>query len=343
MITNKHFKLVDAIKFEYVHMTHLSQATIGVTVTLYRAGVETKHDIPPGVAYRLRKAIGKVARFADPHPVCVAWVGDRIVCVDCPDKAALPAAHENDWKSLIEINLSVFTPAPGAYFDGQYVYTIDSEPEVFDDNYGVLKLATCRDMFRSSDPVWSDSPRACFAYQSAKGKWVTTAPVTAATGSFLQLIADDVSTQTAAVYDHIGMIDAIRFVNLRFVNYAAGRLADAFDFETIEPLGLPLLMIEHGTFNLGELTPTVQMTCPAPLTFSQALAWLTGLYQRVDTLDQFIAIKDTIKMLMSKGCTRSASVLGEEEVAVDGSADLSKNEVVYSARKHFNAMPMMQF
>jgi len=343
MISNKHFKLIDAVSFEYLHMTQLSQATVDCTVTLVRDGVETKFSIPPGVSYRLRKSIGNVSKFSVAHPICVAFVGDRIVSADCPIRAALPDARKGKWKSIIDINLTLFKAPANAYFDGQYIYTIDAEPEVFDRNFGVLKLTACYDMFHCGDPVWTSSPRACFAYQAAKGKWVVTAPCTNSAGSFLQLIADDVSNNTAAVYDSVDMIDKIRFVNLRFVNYAAGRLANAFDFETIEPLGLPLLMIEHGTFNLGELTPTVQMTCPAPLTFSQTLAWLTGLCNRATTLGQFITVKDCIKMLMSKGCTRTASVVGAGEELDDGATDVSKNEIVYAARKHYNSLPMMNF
>jgi hypothetical protein len=269
-------------------------------------------------------------------------VGARIVCAECPDKNALLSARKNQWKSLIEINVTAFKPPTDAYFDGQYVYALDAGPEVFDRNYGVVKLSACFDLYHLNDIAWTNPARACFAYKNGHN-WVATAPCTSAAGSFLQLVVDDVSASTAAVFDSMAMIDAIRFVNLRFVNYAAGRLADAFDFEAIEPLGLPLLMIEHGTFNLGELTPTVQMTCPAPLTFSQTLAWLIGLHQRVTTLDQFITLKEAIRMLLSKGCTRSAAVIGEGEELADGAVDLSKNEVVYSARKQFNGMAVVQF
>lgn len=342
MISNKHFPLADPVKFEYVHVTHISQANIDCTITLVRDGEAVKYPLPPSISYRLRKSIGKVARFATPHPICVAWVGSCIVCAECPDKNALPSARKNQWKSLIEINAAAFKPPKDAYFDGQYVYALDADPEVFDRNYGVVKLNACFDLYHLNDIAWANPARACFAYKNGQ-KWVTTAPCTSAAGTFLQLVVDDVSTSTAAVFDSMDMIDAIRFVNLRFVNYAAGRLADAFDFETIEPLGLPLLMIEHGTFNLGELTPTVQMTCPAPLTFSQTLAWLIGLHQRVTTLDQFIALKEAIRMLLSKGCTRSAAVIGEGEELPDGAVDLSKNEIVYSARNQFNKMDMVSF
>lgn len=342
MISNKHFALTDSVKFEYTHVTHISQANIDCTITLVRAGEVMKYPLPSSISYRLRKSIGNVAKFASPHPICIAWVGSRIVCAECPDKSALPSAHKNQWKSLIEINIAAFKPPKDAYFDGQYVYTLDSDPEVFDRNYGVVKLNVCYDLFHLNSISWANPPRACFAYKDGN-KWVTTAPCTSAAGTFLQLIADDVSTSTAAVFDSMDMIDAIRFVNLRFVNYAAGRLVDAFDFEVIEPLGLPLLMIEHGTFNLGELTPTVQMTCPAPLTFSQTLAWLIGLHQRVTTIDQFIVLKEAIKMLLSKGCTRSAAVVGDGDQLPDGAVDLSKNEIVYSARKTFNNMAMVQF
>jgi len=342
MISNKHFKLKNSLTYEYTFVAQISQATIDCSITLIRDGKEVKYSIPSGVSYRLRKAVNNITRFATPHPICVAWVGDRIVCAECPPAASLPDAKKQLWKSMIEINLSVFHPPADPYFDGQYIYTIKSNPEVFDRNYGALKLDYCWDLFHCNDPVWSTADRACFAYY-ANDEWVVTAPVTAATGSFLQLVSDDVSTKTAAVFNTISSIDEIRFVNLRFVNYAASSLANAFDFEVIEPLGLPLLMIEHGTFNLGELTTTIQMTCPAPLTFSQALAWLIGLHTRVTTLDQFITLKEVIKMLMSKGCTRKVSVFGEDDEDEEDGVSTSKNDVIHSARKHFSAMPMLEF
>ena len=106
------------------------------------------------------------------------------------------------------------------------------------------------------------------------------------------------------------------FVNVRFVNYASRALSARFGFESIEPLGLPLLMIEHRTFNVGGLDLSVQMSSPAPIRFTHAVAWLIRLFTKVESLEDMIAIKQAFKMLLTKGNTNE-QMMGVEKKAVD--------------------------
>lgn len=347
MIINSHFKLLSPVTFEYVRVTQLPQATINCSIVLQREDGEHRHSLPSGVAYRLRKAIGNITKFSVAHPICVAWVGSRVVCVECPPASAVTDAQVGKWRSLIEINVRSFHPDEGTFFDGQYVYNLieGEDPTVIERNYGVLKMSTCRDLYHLNTVGWGNAPRACFAYQSSPENWVVTAPCTTSTGTFIQLLADDSGNTTNAAYNSINEVDRLRFVNLRFVNYAAGRLANIFNFEAVEPLGLPLLMIEHGTFNLGELTTAVQSACPAPLKFSQALAWLIGLHTRVADVEQFATMKEIIKMLMSKGCTRVATPRPADTEGGEATPlnDLSKNSLIIDARQKYAVMPLVNF
>lgn len=339
MIINSHFKLTEEIRVEYMQVTKLSRATINCNITVKVNGEDQRIHLPSSIAYRLRKLTGDISTFAVSHPMCFAWIGDRIVSVDCPTPDVLEQARKGEWCSVIETNIRNFKVDSDAYFDGQYIYTLVSDPEVIEHNYGVLKVDYCYDMFHCNDMLWACKPRACFAYQAYPDQWVVTSPVTTAAGKMVQLFQDDVINSNTAVYTAITAVDKYRFVNLRFVNYAAWRLSNVFDFETIEPLGLPMLMIEHGTFNLGDITQAVQVVCPAPLSFSQALAWLIGLYSRVESIEQFISLKETIKMLMTKGCTRST----HDSDAEDGDNPIHRTEIIDDARKFFDQQTTIIF
>ena len=339
MIINSHFKLTDTIRVEYMEVTKLSRATINCNITVRIKGIDQRFHLPSSIAYRLRKRTGDISTFAIAHPMCFAWIGDRIVGVDCPPPDQLEQARKGEWRSVIETNIKNLTVDPESYFDGQYIYTLTADPEVIENNYGVLKVDYCYDMYHCNDMLWDMKPRACFAYQAFPDQWVVTSPVTTAAGKMVQLFQDDAIISDPAVYTAITSVDKYRFVNLRFVNYAAARLSNTFDYETIEPLGLPMLMIEHGTFNLGDITIAVQVVCPAPLSFSQTLAWMIGLYGRVESIEQFIALKETIKMLMTKGCTRASRITDGE----DGEDTLHRSEVIDEARNFFDQQTLISF
>jgi hypothetical protein len=168
-----------------------------------------------------------------------------------------------------------------------------------------------------------------------------TSPVTRSSGDLLQLTGDvdefNAADRFGSTSTDLFLMDLNVYPNLRFVNYAARALSDQFGFESIEPLGLPLLMIEHRTFNIGGLPIPVQTSSAAPFKFTHALAWLVGMFGQVQTLDQLIAVKSSIKMLLSKGHTRHTTEGTKNDDEVD------TKTLIQRVRRTFESAALVSF
>ncbi|MNC43744.1 hypothetical protein D3C75_926200 [compost metagenome] len=183
---------------------------------------------------------------------------------------------------------------------------------------------------------------ACLAYRKADGSYQVTCPVTRASGGFLQLTGDvdqfNANDQFVdnSVSSELALMDHNHIVNLKFVNYAAKRVTDCFGFEAAEPLGLPLLMIEHRTMSIVSLPQSVQQSSPAPFKFTQGVAWIIGLFGRVTTIEQLMIVKSIMKMLLSKGNTK-VEVHGQDD------DELSMKQKVEKLRATFEGAPLIRF
>lgn len=332
----------DGLTVRYCGIRSISKSTIDPRITLVNDdGTETKHPIPASVARIVSNRLHGVARFVEPYPACVAYVDGKIVSVD----VALGADYKmfksiGEWISPIESRISVLDAAGEVdwQFDGQYAYVKVGEVDrIGDSNFGSVQYRAVN-LFKLNDPQADLIEKlAGMCYFNVKNEeWTCTSPVTRSSGKFLQLTGDtdEFDKTDAFIEDEKGLsrLNVLMFPNLRFVNYTSQVLSKRFGYEILEPLGLPLLMIEHRTFNLGGLSLAVQISSSAPFRFLEALAWMVGLINRVRDLEDLIAIKSCIKMLITKGSTLSRGV----------DDDIDTKQMIEQIRNRMNATPMIE-
>lgn len=315
----------DTIGFGYFKLKALSQSTIDPRVTFVdEDGNERKVPVPSSIARRLSQKVNKVSRFTVDFPCCVATLDGRVVSVDVPTAVEFANWKETkEWTSPIEKNIEVVKKLKGDewMFDGQYAYRYDLElVEIHGSNFGFQPVKAYNLYKMDVGQTLDEISLSCLAYKKSDTEWQLTCPVTRASGGFLQLTGD-VDTFNAgdqfvdnAVASSLALMDNTHIVNIKFVNYAAKRITDCFGYKAVEPLGLPLLMIEHQTMSIVDLPQSVQQTSPAPFKFTQGVAWLIGLFGRVQTLDQLMTMKATVKMLLTKGNTQVETGMDDGEV-----------------------------
>lgn len=336
----------DTIGFGYFKLKALSQSTIDPRVTFVdEAGKEKKVPLPSSIARRLSQKVNKVSRFTVDFPCCVATLDGRVVSVDVPTAVEFANWKETkEWTSPIEKNIQVVKKLQGDewMFDGQYAYRYDgSLIEVHGSNFGHQPVRAYN-LYKMDVPMTLDEiSLSCLAYRKPDNSWQLTCPVTRASGGFLQLTGD-VDTFNAgdqfvdnSVASSLALMDNTHIVNIKFVNYAAKRISDCFGYPACEPLGLPLLMIEHQTMSIVNLPQSVQQTSPAPFKFTQGVAWLIGLFGQVQTLDQLMTMKATTKMLLTKGNTQVETGMDDGEVPL--------KEKIANMRVAASTAPLIKF
>lgn len=343
----------DKSKFsiEYVGLKSLSKATIDPTITFIDSkGIQHKLSIPTSVARIARNRLHGVSRFTTAYPACVMMVDGKVTSLDVAVAKDYKMFIEfGEWISVLETREEVVRAfTDDMLWDGQYVYSeVGEVAQTGDTNFGTQELRAFN-MYKLGEPdcpTFRQLAALCFMNPLTK-KWVKTGPVTRHSSNMLQITGDvDTIDRHDTFMDAdcpIEEMDRKVFVNMRFVNYSARVLARQFGYDTIEPLGLPLLMIEHRTFNLGSLEIPVQVTSPAPMSFSNALAWVVGLIMRVNTIDDLITVKQTMKMLLTKGNTSHKT---REMVMNDGAppADINTKEVIEALRSKMESAALVNF
>lgn len=250
-----------------------------------------------------------------------------------------------EWISVLERREVMVNQLMGNdwLWDGQYAYKFVGEVIPLGES-GFGSIATrAFNMFKlgedKTDPI---EPLAALCYKHpTTGEWVKTSPITRHSGGFIQVTGDvgafNAGDQFVDSDKEFAKIDNSLFVNLRFVNYGARVLSQRFGYEAIEPLGLPLLMIEHRTFNVGGLALPVQMSSPAPLKFTRAMAWMIGLFLQVKDLDDMIAVKQTFKMLLTKGNTNQR-MMGD-----DAKTEVPTKTVIATLRAKMESAALIDF
>lgn len=331
----------DKVHVRYCGLLSISKSTIDPRITVQLDGGEiAKYAVPAAVARSVSGRLNGVSRFADPYPACLVFVDDKLVSVDAavgPNYQMYQALGE--WISPIESRLSIVDVAGNVdwMFDGQYAYISVGDVERFGEtNFGTQRYRAIN-LFKLNDEradLIENLAGVCY-YNIITGEWVCTSPVTRHSGKFLQLTGDtdEFNKTDAFVEDEQGLerMNHLMFPNLRFVNYTSQLLSQQFGYDVLEPLGLPLLMIEHRTMNLGGLSLPVQISSHAPFKFLEALAWLVGLHSRVETIDHLIAIKSCVKMLITKGSTLSRGT----------DSDVDTKQLIQQIRNRVESTPMI--
>lgn len=339
-----------SLRTQQVGVVHISKATVNPSIKFIDSdGVTHKHNVPTAVARTLRNSLNGVSRFIEPYPICVTFVGNNIVCAEAAVKDQLVSYHETgDWFANSECNVSLIQAEPREFwFDGQFAYFDAEAPKFFGGHANLgYQLVNAYNLYRLSNRVTIKIQQyASLGYYDHEAEqWTMTAPVVRATTDTIQLFGDiDDPSRRGGIMDvsqddEIGRIDRYYYPNLRFVNYAAKVLAEQFHYDVIEPLGLPLLIIEHRTFNLRSIAQAMQISSRCTLSMSTAMAWLIGLNKQVKTLDDLIAIKSCIKMLLTKGVTG--------EMYKDDSAkqqNISRAKFITDLKHKHESAPLLSF
>lgn len=329
-------------RIEFCGLRALSKATIDPKITYVRdGGDEVKQAVPTSIARITRSKLHGVTRFHTAYPTCLAFVGDRVVSMSVPVGADYKMYQDTgDWISILETRASLVETLDDTWhWDGQYAYHfVGHEIPFGDSNLGWIKVKAIN-FYRFSEEkadLIEHLAALCFRDPITK-KWTRTGPIARYSGDRVSLIEDDDLSSNLIKGTDLQRMDAQRFVNLRFVNYAARVLTNQFGYEVTEPLGLPLLMIEHRTFNLGGLATPVQMSSRAPLSFTQAVAWMIGLQSKARDLSDVVAIKSCMKMLLSKGSGRQFTADANKKKAQD------TKSVISGLRDKYASAPLIVF
>lgn len=336
-------------RIEACTIRSISKATIDPRIEYTNSkGEVVRQGLPVSVARSVRQKLHGVTRFHNEYPCNLAFVGDQIVSMAIPTGANYQMWKDTgDWICQMEEKAGIVDTIEANWmWDGQYAYKhVGDVVQVGETNFGYI-ATRAYNLYKLGDIKNSAvvEELTAFCYRDPiDGKWTKTGPVirSAGGGGFLQIsgAADQADREDTFMenVDNLDKIDAARFANVRFVNYAARALANRFGYEAIEPLGLPLLMIEHRTFNIGGLSLPVQASSAAPISYSQALIWLIGMHRRVVDLADMMTIKSTIKMLLTKGNTPN-HVAGLKK-----GTEVASTDVIDRLRNKYSSMPLMEF
>lgn len=324
----------------------ISKSTIDPRVTFVDELENTvKMPVPVSIARRIKNRLKNVTRFTTFYPCEIAFIDNRIVAMDVPDgKEYHSWKADGKWISRLAVNSPVIPTLDASWqYDGQYVYKFTGAVEPIADTSFGKRVAEVYNLYAFGEKGGRDSlsmSALCFLNPTT-GQWAVSSPVTRSSGGLLQLTGDveefSADSEFAGTTRDLQRVDRNVYPNLRFVTYAARVISEQFGFQSIEPLGLPLLMIEHRTFNLGGMPTPVQATSPAPFRFTEGLAWMIGMFGQVTTLDQLIAVKSSMKMFLTKGNTNRTS----EATKDDGEIDTKK--LIDEVRAHLDCAPLIKF
>lgn len=314
----------DSLRIEYVTLLALSKATIDPNVQFRdEEGLTHKMQIPVSVARIVRSRLKSVSRFPAGYPAALAFVDGRIVAMDVAVGKSYKMFKElGEWISCLEPRAEALNAIEGEWlWDGQYAYRYDGDvKQMGQTNFGNIdtRVFNLYRLGEEKGDLIENLVALCFRNPTTK-EWIKTTPLTRHSGAFLQITGD---VDKFNKMDHFVdedetflQIDSNVFPNLRFVTYAAKALSRQFGYESVEPLGLPILMMEHQTFNIGGLPTEMQAASAAPMAFSCALAWMIGFNSKVESLDDLIAIKASTKMLLTKGNTTKREAASKPDQA----------------------------
>jgi hypothetical protein len=224
------------------------------------------------------------------------------------------------------------------YFDGRYIFNLedaqierlrgpDWSPCISSNGTFRSMQVNCIDLYEANKPVFKTGvvteERGVIAYVEGDAFCVTP-PI----WKNVDAIGSSVTIETDARSEHEDYLDVTRGVstseerfavlidlldknfnlNLNFTLNSAKAISNIFGFDAVEPLQLPEIMLELSTVNIPSLPKSIKSTFCIGLRPSHGLAWLMGLLNKTETLEDYVAIRAVIKYLTTKGIFHSKSV-----------------------------------
>lgn len=337
----------DPTKLVTKHMqVKMVSGALGGTLTVLdekrtkKSGKETFEKIK--IAHNLTRHFSKkyrVTKYLKPVLTAVTFYEDHVVCLERHPLGNLGKETteglfgEVKWTSDSEMNVGKLvqplTTGKDWYIDGTYVYhcspaqlvtaeVLSADRKFRQVKVEAIKLANLGDIPQTEE-------RVCLAFYPEKGDMYLTPPIwKTLTNIGQRQLSAKASTRNADIDDmaddnstrYVGNeIDDTQFdqindklcVNLGFVLKAGRELSEVFGYDSIEPLGLPDMMIQLRTVNLPTVANEVKQTFDTGLKFTIAIAWLIGLTKRAETLDSFITLRSLLKYLTTKGVYRKGA------------------------------------
>jgi len=199
------------------------------------------------------------------------------------------------------------------FFDGKFMYSFANAIEksirsgeylTQSGNFRAVEVSAIQLSHLNDRTKLEPAERTCLAYVTADGQHSITPPIwkklaDVGTSALNRSDAEDEDRQFQfdAVDQHLA-------VNLAFGLKAGKIIGLLFGHEEIEPLQLPELMIRLNTVNLPKISSKVKSTYNIGMTFTQAMAWLIGMSNRIDSLESYMVIRSLLKYLTTKGIYR---------------------------------------
>lgn len=310
--------------------------------------------VPLSVARAFLVATKKMTRYFKPVLVAVIRYGDTVVSLERHPLSGLADTDADtterwdpiSWSNLqISVLNRVAASSRQWYFDGRYVYHLDSDSlgsairsAKYMSSDGKFRKVIAKTVDLQALPLLKEGAldeqeRSCLAFVSANGQGAVTPPIwkNLSTVGASALKAekrfasedDDEDAENARDDDEntfpFDDIDNVLAVNLNFALKAGTEIGRTFGYEFVEPLQLPRLMIELHTVNLPNVPLEVKTTYDINIKFTHALAWLLGMSRKANTLETFVMMRSLMKYLSKRGVYRKNS-FDASRVFADGMA-----------------------
>lgn len=271
--------------------------------------------------------INEASRFFNPVLGAAAFYDGRMIALEmnplgskADDEMEWSDGVITKWKSQIEKNVDLLSKetAIGEWFvDGFSVYKFaDGQEELLssDGRFQSVPVEAYKLITMDSRVFALTESRVALKY-STKGNIMNPSvsaisppiwkSLTTVGSSEMKKSTDDTGVNHKTVSNYqFDRVDNLLAVNVDFALKAARDLSEVFGYESIEPLNLDYLMTSLGTVNLPTVDKSVRQTMDIGIKFTHAMSWLIGLIHRTDSLDAYIAVRNTMKYLTGIGIYR---------------------------------------
>lgn len=340
---------VSALRVEKVFMKSCTTAQGGSMLVLdeaesERTGKEILHRIPvPMAVIRQLQQRHKMSRYLKPVPTALVYYGDLVVAVERhPLGTQGEMTYEGldgttEWHTDSESNIMrvleplVMHSDREWFIDGKFIYTfpVDVLTSVEEGEYlsadGKFRAAEVTSLKLADLPnreKLHPVDRTCLAYVTEDGQFALTPPIWKDVAGVGKTVVSKVNKETNKEEKEerryqFDMVDEYLSVNLNFALKAGKEIGELFDYEAIEPLQLPELMVTLSTVNLPNVANAVKSTFDCGMKFTHAISWLIGMSTRIDSLDSYIVVRSLLKYLTTKGIFRK-SLFNQESVFKKG-------------------------
>lgn len=342
------------VSFELVQLKTITTA-LGGALTHLVDGIDkpVRIEIPTAVARAFIER-HKMSKYLKPAPTMLMRYDGRVISIERHGLSSLANDDERlfqdtKWVSKSETNFkSIIDHIDQTdrqwYIDGRYLYSFQEgstpyqhikQGDYLTKNGQFRKLAVdsydLQKLFDESSVT--QNPRSCLAFVIDHKNFAISSPIWKDVDE-IRCAGESDQEQDMYAFDDI---DTKFRVNLNFALSCGSKIGKLFnDYHVVEPLQLPRLMIELTTVNLPSIPKHVKSTYDIGMPPSHACAWLMGMVNKVDNLNDLAVVRSLLKYLFSKGMY-DASTTKKENIYIDPTTtvdDIPKLDVHEYAKQY---------